>query len=246
MPVIHIETNVVAKDEYEFIQTLVVGAMNVEERTFQEPHEDRMYAAMTNLGYACKWYADQNITRGEICIVTDKDGKDQRYAGEHDDLFKAIHSQKDYDHNRAKYALIYGRHVKFLDRIRELANTYETVFTQNANALDDIRCGNVEFTERAQDDSPFLIRNRTWTRENIVRLSLNGTHNKVICMACQKSIQYNQTDNFTPFSQLYYDQKGLRRTVLIKSNKQLVKNFIETHLGMHTNNYVKKAKNKTV
>lgn len=230
MPIIHIETNLIRPQEYQFTQTWVTGEMNVDERIFTESHDDRMFAAMTNLGYACKWYADKNFTRGDICIVTDTDGKDKRYNGEHDDLFKAIRSQREYQENRAKYQLIYGRYVGFLDRIRELANAYEINFTQNNTPLVEIQKG-AEFTQIVDRNNPYLIANKKWTRQNIIRVSMKGNRNTVTCNACQKSIQYNITDNFAPLR--ISDGK---RTTLAKNNKQLVKNFQEVHLGQHLNN----------
>lgn len=229
MPTIHIETILIKSQTYEFMQTWVTGDLNVDERIFTETHDDRMFAAMTNLGYACKWYADKNFTRGDICIVTDIDGKDKRYNGEHDDLFKAIRLQREYRENRAKYQLIYGRYVGFLDRIRELANAYEINFTQNDKPLKEIQQG-AEFTKVIDRDNPYLIANRKWTRQNIIRVSMKGNRNTVTCNACQKSIQYNITDNFIPFR--VFDG---HRTTLVKNNKQLVKNFQEVHLGQHLN-----------
>lgn len=239
MATIHIETNLIAVKEYEFIQTVVVGEINVEERLFQEQHEDRMYAAMTNLGYACRWFADKNESRGSVCIVTDTDGKDKRYSGEHDDLFEAIRSQREYQKNRAKYALIYGKYVKFLDRIRELANSYEIGFTQNDKPVNEIRCGMREFvkadTEYIADYSNNPYFNGAWTRDNIIRLSMSGRHNTVTCNACQRSIQYLQTDEFPTFRHQYLLQ-GKWRNVTVKNNKQLVKIFQDEHLGLHTDN----------
>lgn len=232
MPVIHIQTDLISSGKYEFTQTWCVGETNADERTFTESHEDRMYAAMTNLGYACKWYGDKNITHGDICIVTDTDGKDQRYNGEHDDLYKAIRSSLDYQHNRAKYALIYGRYVRFLDRIRDLADTFEITFSQN---------------DRSDADAPEVKETRAplpltkfqkikWTRENIISLSFIGRENVVKCNACQKKIIFQQTDTFKPFRMFCgKDNKGHDRFAMVRSNKQRVKNFQEIHLGMHLN-----------
>lgn len=233
MPVIHIETNLIAANEYEFTQTFIVGGENVTERIYTESHEDRMYAAMTNLGYACRWYADENISRGDVCIVSDTDGKDVRYSGEHDDLFEAVYSRSDYQKNRAKYNLIYGRYVKFLDRIRDLADAYEIGFTQNAKPLEAIKYEGKEFVqkENINDNNPFLIKNRKWTRLNLIKIDPRGTKNIITCMACQKSISYEQSDNFVPFRTR--DSKG--RLYLVKSNKHLVQNFQEIHLGQHLN-----------
>lgn len=238
MSVIHITTELVKPNKYEFIQTWEIGEQNLDERIFQENHEDRMFAAMTNLGYACKWYADKNHSRGDICIITDTDGKDQRYNGEHDDLFKAIRSRHDYQENRIKYSLIYGKYAKYLDRIRELADTYEIGFTQNELVTERTEKNE---KENLDTDNPYLIQNQKWTRDNIIKISMRGTHNMVGCNACHKSIQYQQSDNFTPVR--LQDAKG--RKVLIRSNKQLVKNFQEIHLGMHLNGVTHNAKPKT-
>jgi len=231
MPVIHITTELIGLNEYEFTQTWVAGEINVDERIFIETHEDRMFAAMTNLGYACKWFADKNFTRGDICIVTDTDGQDQRYSGEHNDLYKAIWSQKDYQDNRVKYSIIYGRYAKYLDRIRELANIYEIGFTQNNAAFTDNNTKVKEYIG-IDSDSPYLIKNRKWTRQNIISIRLDGAFNIVQCNACQALERYNQTDNFVPFR--VRDAKG--RQAVITSNKHLVKNFQEIHLGLHINN----------
>jgi hypothetical protein len=135
MYTIFIETIPTGHKIYEFAQTLTLDNDNLEERFLTENHDDRMIAAMTNLGKAARWLNDKQIERGAICIVSDKDGKDQRYGGEHDDLFQAIHSQSDYERNRMKYALIYGKHVAYLDRIRELANTNGIAFTQSQDVV---------------------------------------------------------------------------------------------------------------
>lgn len=233
MSIIYIETNLIGQGEYEFIQTWVEGSINVDEHILTENHDDRMYAAMTNLGYACKWFADKNIMRGDVCITTDTDGRDQKHSGEHDDLYKAIRSQKDYSDNRAKYALIYGRYVGYLDRIRELANTYEIGFTQNETAVVIERPKELELDR----DNPYLIHNQNWTRQNIIQIKLSGNRTIVKCKACQASIEVEQTDKFVPIR--LTDKKGY--TVLIKSNKHLVRNFQEIHLGQHLN--YEKAKN---
>lgn len=138
MSIIHIETTPVGNNHFELLQTWVSGVENLDERTFTEKHEDRMYAAMTNLGYACRWLNDAHAIRGAVCIVSDKDGKDVRFNGEHDDLFEAVYDRNEYKKNRLKYGLLYGKHLGFLDRIRELADVNEITFTQNNEAAVDI------------------------------------------------------------------------------------------------------------
>lgn len=231
MATIFITTELIAPNEYEFVQTLAVGEMNVEERVLVESHNDRMYAAMTNLGKACRWLYDLNIRRGTVCITTDKDGSDVRYKGEHDDLFRAIHSQHDYIDNRIKYELFYGGHVKFLDRIRELANEQEIAFTQKEKPDNTIK---VQKAEVFNSYDPFLIRNRKWNKENLLKITLTGSQNKVQCVACQAFILYAQTDNFVPVEVVRVNSKGSKAIKkIVRSNKEYVKWFLETHLQMH-------------
>lgn len=226
MSIIHIETSLVARGEYEFIQTWVDGYNNLDERVFTEKHEDRMFAAMTNLGYACRWLQDKQVSRGSVCIVSDRDGKDIRYNGEHDTLFEAVAFRSDYQKNRAKYALIYGKYVKFLDRIRELADVNEIAFTQNQEPFNDIKYNAVEVTLSAPVAYSFK---GVFTRANLTKLSLAGTKNTLTCRACNKSIIVQTSDAFTPIRPV----GNGRMAGLIKSNKQLVKKFLDEHCKIH-------------
>lgn len=206
MSVIHIETLPVAKGQYEFIQTWLSQDKCIDERTYTENHADRMIAAMTNLGYACRWFADTQTDRGVIVIVSDTDGKDVRFSGEHNELFKAIHSKIDYLDNRSKYHLIYGRYVGFLDRIRDLADEHEICFTQNSDALEGINDKGAEFVKG--NKIPVHGKSDYWTRSNLLKLDLSGTANTVTYNACRKSIRYYQTDQFKTF-QLVTGAAGL-------------------------------------
>lgn len=228
MPVIHIETQPSAANAYEFIQTWIDDhGGNVDERTYNESHSDRMYAAMTNLGYACKWLSDGLAVRGAICIVTDTDGKDVRYSGEHDDLYEAIRSRPDYQKNRIKYGLIYGKYLGYLDRIRELADENEITFTQNADVMLGVVNRGREFVDTL---APRVANPKYWKRDNLLVLSMKGRHNTVMCRICGKSIMYNQTDEFAPYSVWSDDGK---RTKMIKSDKQAVAWFLESHCRIH-------------
>lgn len=231
MATIFITTELIAKGEYEFLQTFSVGEINVEERVYTETHEDRMYAAMTNLGYACKWLSELNISRGCICITTDQDGKDHRYKSEHDDLFKAIHSQHDYQKNRKSYEIFYGKYVKYLDRIRQLANEQEIVFTRHTEPSKPVTKDTVAEAEIFQDNSPFLTKNQKWNRDNILKLSLAGSQNKLMCRACQQFILYAQSDSFIPVKVASFARRGGEK--LLRTNTQLVNWFLELHLLKH-------------
>lgn len=228
MPTVHIETQPISANTYDLIQTWVGdGNSNLDERLYTEVHEDRMYAAMTNLGKACRWLVDCKVDRGAVCIVSDQDGKDKRYGGEHDDLFEAIYDPREYQRNRAKYSLIYGKYVSYLDRIRELADVNEIVFSQNATAVIEIARGK-EFT--AANAAEVVRPGSFYTRDTLLLLNLSGARNMVTCRHCGKSIMYAQTDNFAAYP--VWSDDGKRRK-LIKNNKQAVAWFLESHCRIH-------------
>lgn len=229
MPLIHIETQPVSVHTFEFIQTWIDDqGVNLDEHTYTEKAESRMYAAMTNLGYACRWLNDALASRGAVCIVSDRDGRDVKFGGEHDDLYNAIHSQNDYQRNRTKYGLIYGKYLSYLDRIRDLANLNEITFTQDATVTLGLNRGREQFALDPND--PNLPRNRGFTRENLLHISMKGNKNIVACRACTAFIEYKQTDEFIPYAALNATRT---RTVRVKSNKQMIAMFLEKHLSLH-------------
>lgn len=187
-----------------------------------------MFAAMTNLGKAARWLADENQDRGSICIVSDRDGKDIRFGGEHDALFEAVYSKPDYIRNRAKYGLLYGSHVRFLDRIRDLADAYEISFTQGRSpVLQEVVFHGKEIPSECPPE--YHARN-FWNRENLITLSLDGSQNKIKCNLCGVSSVVQQKDSFTAFSAFSFKTN---RTVILKTNKAFLKFFLEEHLNRH-------------
>lgn len=231
MPIIHIETQPIARNQYELIQTWVDDlGNNFDERIYIETHDDRMYAAMTNLGKACRWLNDAVVTRGAVCIVSDTDGKDVRFGGEHNDLFEAIHSRADYLKNRTKYGLIYGRYLAYLDRIRDLADENEITFTQD----DTVKVSIVNKAAEFEREFVPFVDPATWTAENIVRISLKGSQNTVYCMACPATIVFQQTDSFKKMSKPNgKDKRGKDRYIRIKNPKELIAWFTRRHLERH-------------
>lgn len=222
---IYIETTPIGNGEFELRQTLTVDGVCKDEREITDVFDDRMIAAITNLGLACKWLIDDNITRGDVTLITDQDGKDVRYGGEHNDLFAAIHSKPEYINNRGKYALFYGKHVTWLDRIRDYADLNEIAF----------RIG-----EKDEKITPVVKRNyggtyyehrlmKELTRTNITRISMAGASNTIYCTVCGESEKYAQTNEFKPVTAT--DARG--KSFTLKTNKQLVHNFLERHYGKH-------------
>ncbi len=225
---VHIETIPTGHNSYEFIQTWVSGESNVDERILNEKHDDRMFAAMTNLGKAARWLADEGVDRGSICIVSDRDGKDTRFGGEHDALFEAVHNKPDYIRNRAKYSLLYGSHVRFLDRIRDLADNYEISFTQGrSTVLQEVVFHGKEISPECP---PEHHARNFWNKENLVTLSLDGSQNKIKCNLCGVSSVIQQKDSFTAFSVFSFKTN---RTIILKTNKAFLKFFLEEHLHRH-------------
>lgn len=223
------------------IQTLIVDGRNYDERVRREKHEDRMYAAMTNLGYACRWLVDRGDVRGTVCIQTDTDGKDKRYGGEHNDLFEAIRFRDEYRRNRAKYALIYGRYVGYLDRIRELADSHEIQFTDNSKRLDDPKAAVIDqaLSERVaapkvEPVSPAKIKEYREYKEaklaEYVRVDLTSAGGGAKCLVCHKGEQW--ANPFTPLSVSVTRHNGSRVRITskhIKNKKEAYKFFLNTH-----------------
>lgn len=225
--VIHIETNPINSNTFELIQTWVNGDKNLDEHYLTEKHEDRMAAAIVNVGKAARWFVDTNTSRGSICIISDKDGKDVRFNGEHDTLFDAIVSRSDYQKHRLKYALIYGNHVARLDRIREYADANEISFTQNAKALNDVV---FHGRETKANVLPMRQASSYWNKTNLVKISLNGNRNRITCNLCGGTAMFQQKDSFTAFT-AWFEKTGKDRQ--INTNKAFIAFFLETHLWRH-------------
>ena len=241
MSTIFIETIPIGNGEFEFTQTWTSAGVNLHERVWIETHEDRMYAAMTNLGKACKWLEDAKELRASICIVPDRDGRDKKFGGEHDELFEAVHSQADYEKNKIKYSIFYGKYVNFLDRIRHLANANEIAFTQGIETEVQSSKFKVQSFVESNPDDPSLIVNQNWNRDNLLKLSLKGDRNIITCRACQAELIVMQTANFMSSQVKHWETK---RVMKITNPKQLIEHFLNTHLYLHGKLKIKKRKVK--
>lgn len=127
---IHIETNRVNEEMFELTQTLMDDDRCITERVFTEYAENRFAAALINIGLACRWIGDENLKNCAIAITSDRDGKDFRFGGEHNELFNILENGSRYNANRMKYSAFYPRYVLWLDRVRWLAHWHTIRFIQ--------------------------------------------------------------------------------------------------------------------
>lgn len=80
--------------------------------------QDRLMAAIINLGFACRWYSDNGIVRGIIELKSDADGKDHRYQKEHEVLFHLLYPHDGWQVK--KNISLFGEYRKYLYRIKDL------------------------------------------------------------------------------------------------------------------------------
>lgn len=129
MPTIEIETIPLANNQFDLIHNFAEGATYHDEvhipfdsNTYETLYEKRLIAAICNLGFACKWFADRaalGTTEFRLVkIPSDRDGQDKRYDGEHDTLYALLFPSNDYQSRRLHS--LYADYMKFLGRIQEL------------------------------------------------------------------------------------------------------------------------------
>lgn len=124
---IYIETQpTLTPQQYALEQDYAVGGWLKQERLFTESHPNRMIAAIMNCGLACRWAIDIGCTI--ISIVPDTDGRAVKFDGEQNYLFEMVKTRRDYLTNRLKYISFYGRDIRLLDRIIDLASSYRITF----------------------------------------------------------------------------------------------------------------------
>lgn len=124
---IYIETQpTLIPEQYALEQDYAVGGWLKQERLFTESHPNRMIASIVNCGLACRWAID--IDCHIVSIVPDTDGRAVKFDGEQNYLFEMVRTRRDYLTNRLKYISFYGRDIRLLDRIIDLASTYRITF----------------------------------------------------------------------------------------------------------------------
>ncbi len=131
MPTIEIETIPLTNNEFDLIHNFAEGATYYDEKhipfdanaaAYEKLYEKRLIAAICNLGFACKWFADRATLGTEefrlVKIPTDQDGPDHRFDGEHDTLYALLFPANDYQSRRLHS--LYAEYMKYLNRIQEL------------------------------------------------------------------------------------------------------------------------------
>jgi hypothetical protein len=116
MPDIWIDTIRTSPNSFDLIQYEVVGFWCKAERIIVlENEKDRMIAAITNLGCACRHIADNNIKHPLIVIITDADTVKGK---EHQELYEIVGKPySDYLQLRGKLVNFYGDKIRYLDKI---------------------------------------------------------------------------------------------------------------------------------
>lgn len=133
MPLIYCETNRIKQNEFELVRSEYVGldARNEIVEPHTDVNNDRLYMAILNVGFACKYLGDRE-DKGEplahrvVGIESDIDGKDSRNGGEHDILF-ALLVPKDDEYGRKMRSLYYD-YERYLSRILQLSMKYDIKF----------------------------------------------------------------------------------------------------------------------
>lgn len=105
-------------DHWSFIWSVSGADWNTDEIHTPVISNDRLYAAIINVGKACRCLADNEVFAGTIQIKTDLDGKDRRHDMEHDALFAMLAGGD--DPQARKLRSIYYRYTRYIGRIRQL------------------------------------------------------------------------------------------------------------------------------
>lgn len=105
-------------DHWDFIWSVSGADWNTDEIHMSVVSDDRLYAAIVNVGKACRCLADNEVFAGTIQIKSDIDGLDKRHDSEHDALFAMLAGGD--DPQARKLRSIYHRYNKFLGRIKQL------------------------------------------------------------------------------------------------------------------------------
>lgn len=121
MPIIYCETSRTGVNEFELIRSTYVGLWGTKEEVEQldEPDNDRLRAAIINVGKACAMIHRVGFENsGTVAIVSDVDGKDTQGNGEHDVLHSLLNPAT--DELARKHKGLYKEYMRYLDRIGEL------------------------------------------------------------------------------------------------------------------------------
>lgn len=120
MPLIAVQTIRVARNQFELNRVRYVGfdaTKEINDR-FEEKDNDRLRAAIINVGFACRQLFDEAAPVSIVSIESDSDGADVRNGGEHNVLYSLLNPSGDFE--ARKHRALYADYIKLLDRISEL------------------------------------------------------------------------------------------------------------------------------
>lgn len=84
---------------------------------------DRLMAAIVNLGKALRVLADNDAANATIEIKTDSDGQDHRYSNEHNILYALVCPKDDFE--ALKLRSLHFEYNRYLGRIQQLRGKWD-------------------------------------------------------------------------------------------------------------------------
>lgn len=120
MASVYLQTFAKGGKHFEFIQSVFIGLWPETEIILEYEAEDRLHAAIINLGLACRYLYDNysGWVTNRIEIESDIDGLDKRGNGEHDIMYSLLFPHSSYE--RRKLARLYSEYDKYLVRLWSL------------------------------------------------------------------------------------------------------------------------------
>lgn len=134
MPIITLETECIKERQYQLIRGVSIGAGMIDEIVVDYEAPDRLWAAIINLGLACKYVVEKypNYTK-VIKLVSDGIYPDIKYGGEQNILYSLLHPFSDSE--ARKHKALYKDYARLLDRV----NHYRYNYTIQINLIKGIK-----------------------------------------------------------------------------------------------------------
>lgn len=117
MATIFIETIPIA-NSFQLNRTLYIGYAASKDWLEEYSFDDRLRAAIYNFGVAAKELIKQDYSHKQIAIISDNDGRDRKFDGEHNTLYSLLYPYNDLESR--KYASLYQDYSAWLHRAKEL------------------------------------------------------------------------------------------------------------------------------
>lgn len=139
MPLIYCQTERIAVNKFELVHSYYLGASPIEDEIeiYIEPENNRLKAAIINIGLACKALTEIDTEIRVVGIEDDNDGLDVRYGGEHNILIAFLCSNNDYEVKKLRS--LYQEYLKFLDRIIWYKYSWKVQIIPQVRGSEDIK-----------------------------------------------------------------------------------------------------------